>query len=560
MDLFKEESEEDLPLVNRLREDVRRWRESGYRGASQITRELLAWWMRPDRPRRLFFCQRESVETMIYLLEIAIPGRLRTTGFQKFEVTQDQMSQLLRGERSAFKTVSEDFFPRLVDPAIDPGLIPLRRLACKMATGSGKTIVMAMIIAWAFCNRSRNPASKQFPNGILICAPNLTVKKRLQVLSPEDPDNYYDTFDLVPSKYRECMAAGKLLITNWHVFAQKSEHSEDGKSYAVVQKGAETPEAFTKDRLGDLALRLPILVLNDEGHHCWRKRIFSEVDERELLQGKEQEEKETLEDEAEEARVWLAGLDTINNSGLIGKDMDGETEASIIACVDLSATPFYLANSGYPEGSPFPWIVSDFGLVDAIESGIVKVPRLPVRDDAGAKDEAGRPDPKYFRLWRNITSNELGESDYIRRGKPKPDAIFRYAQGALTTLASQWKKQFDRYNEDAGGQVFTPPVLIVVCNNTDIADVFFRKISGECEVDTLDEDGKTIKIKRYNSSEILPELANGAGAQHTIRIDSRLLKKLETDEGETKDQAALRLREIIDTVGKRGGRVSRFAA
>lgn len=221
--------------------------------------------------------------------------------------------------------------------------------------------------------------------------------------------------------------------------------------------------------------------------------------------------------------------------------------------MDLSATPFYLANSGYPEGSPFPWIICDFGLVDAIESGITKVPRLPVRDDVGATDDAGRPDPKYFRLWRNINDKELKPEDYIRRAQPKSDAIYKYAEGALTTLASQWKKQFDKYKDEADGKPFTPPVLIVVCNNTDIADVFFRKISGENEVDTINEDGKSVTVKRFDGSAILPELANNEKNQYTIRIDSKLLKQIDTEEGESKDQAALRLREVIDTVGKRGG-------
>jgi type III restriction enzyme len=553
MDLFKEENEEDLPLVNALRKDVRRWHETDYRGASQVTRELLAWWLRKDSPRRLFFCQQEAVETLIYLLEIAIPGRLRTTGFQKFEVNQDQFSQLLTGVKPDFPGISSDFFPRLIDPATDSGQLALRRMACKMATGSGKTIVMAMIITWAFCNRSRNPASKNFPNGILVCAPNLTIKKRLQVLYPEDPDNYFDYFDLVPAKYRDCMAMGKVLVTNWHAFAPKNEHSEGGKSYAVVNKGDETPDAFTKDRLGDLTQRLPILVLNDEGHHCWRGRVESESEEKKLLKDRDSEEKQTLEEEAEEARVWLTGLDKINNSGLNGKDAQGKSESGIMACVDLSATPFYLANSGYPEGSPFQWIVSDFGLVDAIESGITKVPRLPVRDDVGTIDDAGRPDPKYFRLWRNINDNELKAEDYIQRTKPKPEAIYKYAEGALTTLASQWKKHFDKKREDAHGGPFTPPVLIVVCNNTDIADVFYRKISGESEIDTMDVEGNSIKTKRFDPSTILPDLANSENFQHTIRIDSKLLKKIETEEGESKDQAALRLRELIDTVGKRGG-------
>src|SRR4029079_6312602 len=130
-----------------------------------------------------------------------------------------------------------------------------------------------------------------------------------------------------------------------------------------------------------------------EGHHCWRPNASAQAEKIEEALKKEElnkEEQEKLKEDAEEARVWLAGLDRMNNSGLLGKGVP-----SILAAVDLSATPFYLPNSGYPDGSPFPWLVSDFGLVDAIESGIVKVPRLPVKDDSGGKDDAGRPDPRY---------------------------------------------------------------------------------------------------------------------------------------------------------------------
>lgn len=551
--LFKEENEEDLPLINALRKDVKRWRESGYRGAEETTKELLRWWTRADRPRRLFFCQQESVETIIYLLELALTGRLRTTGYQKFELDAANIDLLLRGEMPTFAKFREDFFPRLIDPSSDAGALALRRLGCKMATGSGKTIVMAMLISWAFCNRARNPASVHFPNAVLVCAPNLTVRKRLKVLCPENPHNYYDAFDLVPPKYRECLNMGKVLVTNWHFFAPKSEQSEGGKSWAVVNKGAEPADAFTKDRLGDLAARLPILVLNDEGHHCWRGRPLSKEEERAIAKDLGKEQKKALEQEEAEARVWLAGLDRINNSGLAGKTKEAQPHPGILACVDLSATPFYLSASGYPEGSPFPWLISDFGLVDAIECGIVKVPRMPVKDTADKKDEAGRPDPKYFRLWHHIAENDLQPGDYIRRGQPKPEAIYKYAEGALVTLAGEWKKQFDKYREDANGQPFIPPVLIVVCDNTEISEVFFRKISGEEEYETADEEGKTVTLSRYVGSAIFPELANGETAKNTIRIDTRMLAQIETDEGESKDEAALRIREIIDTVGKRGG-------
>ena len=110
------------------------------------------------------------------------------------------------------------------------------------------------------------------------------------------------------------------------------------------------------------------MVLNDEAHQAYRPAA---VDENLKLTASEKAERE-------EATVWISGLDEFNRS------------CGVRFCVDLSATPFYLHGSGYIEGSPFPWLVSDFGLVDAIESGIVKIPRLPVSDNTG------RPEPKYF--------------------------------------------------------------------------------------------------------------------------------------------------------------------
>lgn len=545
-DIFAEEERDELPLVNRLREDVRRWRESGYRGATGVTKDLLAYWTRPDTPRPLFFCQIEAVETIIYLLEIAIPGRLSSTGFRNFQVDAANLELLLKGEMPDFAEVSEDFFPRLVDPPAEERLLPLWRLGCKMATGSGKTLVMTMLIAWAFSNRGRNPSSRSFPNAVLVCAPNLTVKQRLQVLRPEDPTNFYDEFDIVPAKYRSYLRTGKVLVTNWHVFAPKSEHDEDGVSYRVVQKGDETPEAFARDRLGDLATRTPILVLNDEGHHCWRPNPAKHAEdwEVEAEKGLSREEKDSLRDEAEEARVWLAGLDRLNNAGL-----SGEGVPCVLAAVDMSATPFYLSNSGYPEGSPFPWLVSDFGLVDAIECGIVKVPRLPVRDDSGAKDEIGRPDPKYYRLWEHVKSS-MKPVDKVGK-RLKPEAVYREAQGALLTLAAQWKSQFDEVLASNIRGAAIPPVMIVVCDATESAQVFFEKISGERQVE--DDQSPSGVRTIYGTGEVLPEFTNTESARHTVRIDSKLLAKLETSAGQTRDEAAQALREIIDTVGQRGG-------
>ena len=246
--LFAEENREELPHVNRLREDVKRWRNSGYRNATNVTRQLLRHWRREDKIRRLFFCQVEAVETVIYLAEIRMGGK-RTAFRPRFEYAD---------------------IAKLVDSPPDADLPSLTRLGCKMATGSGKTVVMAMLIAWAFCNRGQLPSDERFPSAALVVCPNLTIRERLQVLRPDNPANYYEEFDLVPTQLRPFLQGGRVLITNWHRFAPESEHSEGGRSYTVVNKGPESADAFSRRVLGDLYERGPVMVLNDEGHHAYR--------------------------------------------------------------------------------------------------------------------------------------------------------------------------------------------------------------------------------------------------------------------------------------------------
>jgi type III restriction enzyme len=565
LSFLAEEERDDLPLINALRDDVRRWREAGYRGASHVTRDLLQYWVRPDRHRRLFFCQREAVETIIYLAELRFPGRSNRTGFQRFAVSDDDLKKLLAGERpSGSLGGTPDFFPTLIDRSAHGDLIPLRRLGCKMATGSGKTVVMAMLIAWAFCNRGINRESREFPSVVLVCCPNLTVKERLQVLRPEHPGNYYAEFDIVPPKYRPLLQTGKVLVTNWHGFAPESEHKDGDRTYAVVNKGPETPDVFVQRVLGkDMAERLPILVLNDEGHHCWRPKADTENGASLTT-----EERQALKDEAEEARVWLDGLDRVNNCGLAGAGKPG-----VALAVDLSATPFYIKGSNHPEGQPFPWLVSDFGLVDAIESGIVKIPRLPVLDTTG------RPDPKYFRLWERIRE-ELQPGEFLpgRARKPKPDAIWREAEDALRQMAGQWSQRFEQAQAAKPGQEVVPPVLIIVCDNTDIAEVFFRNISGQREEESVTEEeveevltdngdddsedeetearGRSKKPKKrvsYGPSAISELFANTPTRKHTVRIDTKLLAEAESEHPrKRKADAAEALRKVVATVGKRG--------
>lgn len=534
------EGQDDLVVVNQLRQDVARWRESRWEGATPITKELLRHWWSPKRGRRLFFCQLEAVETLIYLAEI-----------------------LQSGKRPRFKPVfSPADLEKLVDTPANPDLLPLIRYGCKMATGSGKTVVMSMLIAWAFCNRGRAPSDVRFSRGVLVCCPNLTVNERLQVLRPERPDNYFVEFDVVPAKLRPLMQNGRVLVANWHKFAPESEHVEDGKSWGVVNKGAETPEAFARRVLGDLYERMPIMVLNDEAHHCYRPAPLEEKLSR--------EEAKAAKSDRDKATVWVEGLDKINNLG--GGRSSGPSRAGIRLCVDLSATPFYLQGSGHVEGSPFPWLVSDFGLVDAIESGIVKIPRLPV------SDTTGRPEPTYFKLWRTIVEERLEPAEFLpgRAKKPKPEAVFREAQGALTQLAAQWVERFKYIEEASPGQEHIPPALIIVCDNVDIAEVFYRKISGEEPIDAAtaqdvaeaeaEEDwggsGANSARRRskpspkvsYGHGVVFPEyFANRAGLKRTIRIDTDLLAKAESDENnKSKKEMAEELRKVVATVGKRG--------
>lgn len=535
MSLLAEEERDDLPLVNALREDVRRWRESGWESASETTKRLLRHWWREDRSRRLFFCQIEAVETIIYLQEILSQGKKpRWTP----QLGLDEFQTLRRGENPRPEEWRARIaqHPKLVDLPHERGLKPISRYGAKMATGSGKTVVMAMLISWAFCNRGTKPGDPRFPRRTLIVCPNLTIKERLSVLYPGDLNNYYEKFDLVPSSLRPELAKGKVLVTNWHWFSPESEVIKVG-GVTVGRLGVETPEAFAKNRLGDLWDDEPLMVLNDEGHHAYRP---APVGENENLTAEEKADRE-------EATVWVSGLDTINAA------------CGISFCVDLSATPFYLHGSGYPEGSPFPWIVSDFSLVDAIESGITKIPRLP------AIDNTGRPDPKYFKLWEHVM-RDLRAGEKLNGGKPKPEVVYRKAEDALLTLAGEWKERFEQLQASTPGQEHRPPVMIIVCDNTDLAEHFHRMISGEelVEVDESeadDDDDDRPKRKRkpkpqkrfQNGLPGFEELWNRKGAEFTLRIDSELLSAAESEDPKaTRKEAAEELRKIVSTVGRAG--------
>jgi len=330
---------------------------------------------------------------------------------------------------------------------------------------------------------------------VLLVCPNLTIRERLQVLLPWKSGNYYEKFDLVPRALLERLQQGKFQIANWHLF----QPQDDSRSRSVVQRGVESNSAFCRRVLKELGNKQNILVINDEAPHAYRPAPLPDELRKQLSP------QEIAEREA--ATVWVSGLDKMARG--------------INFCADFSATPFYIKGSGYPKGEPFPWIVSDFGLVDAIESGIVKIPRVPVDDNTGALI------PRYFRLWEAINQALSASERQTARRRAKPESVLREAEGALATLASEWKRTFDEFQR-TGSPV--PPVIIVVCDNTDLSKLVHEHIA---------------------QGNVLPDLANRDGQEVTFRIDTKLLEEAEAAiEGETKAEAAERLRKVVDTIGK----------
>lgn len=503
--LLADEEEIVLEPANTIRAEVKKWRERGYNGASPITRRLLRHWNDPDRERRLFFCQREAVETIIWLTEV----KKKNIGI--IDIPKDRPN--------------EDEFSELT------------RYAVKMATGSGKTLVMAMIIAWSVLNKVNDPRANWCSKAVLIVGYNLTVKERLggapkSRKTGEEPEralisgakgNYYDKFDLVPAGLKEQLGQAKIMITNWHRFTPL----DDRKKRGARQRGEESALAFTNRVLRDMGPVKNILVLNDEAHHAYRPVPLDESDEKvQKLTAQEKEDKE-------KAKVWVSGLDRINKA------------RGINFCVDLSATPFYNQSSGYIVGSPFRWIVSDFGLADAIECGIVKIPQVPVAHDSG------RLMPEYFALWRWINERLPAKERATGRRKPKPESILREADGALQQLAGQWKERLENFEEE-GRTV--PPCMIIVCDNTNISELVHEYISGEKWEEYIDEKGKKRKRRVYGTGRVFSELLdNTSGVERTVRIDSKLLDEAEfRDEGASKQDAKEALRRKIATVGKEG--------
>lgn len=446
----------ELELVNRIRPRVKAWRENGYPGVTGVTKKLLDHWHDKDaRLYQFFFCQLDAMETLIWLVEAPDAEKVG------------------------------------IDIPSDGGAF--RRICTKLCTGGGKTTVMAMLIAWMVCNKATYPQDKRFSKYIFIVAPGLTVRSRLQVLQTGGSDNYYAQFGVVPVGLMDKLRQGKVMITNWQALAWETDEAI-AKRKSVDKRGAKSDEAYVREVLGEMYRAQNIVVINDEAHHAWRRNPQNK--------GKTKEEKEA----EKQATVWVSGLDRINKV------------RNILCCYDFSATPFAPSGKKNDEEALFGWIVSDFGLNDGIEAGLVKTPRVVVRDDSMPNTDTFKS--KLYHIY----SDETVKDDIGRAAKPEeplPDLLTQ----AYYLLGKDWQALYNAWR-DAGCEV--PPVMITVANRIETA--------------------ARIKYAFDHQRIPVPELCN---SDLTLQIDSKTLDEVASSTGKKADASAA-LREMVDTVGQKG--------
>jgi len=479
---------ESIPQVDDIRQRVAQWRNDGWPGATAVTLELLSHWWDHDRASGrqypFYFCQLEAIETLIWHVE------------------------------------AQPEYRQGICVSGDGG--PFERLCNKMATGSGKTTVMAMLITWQVLNALTYPKSaRKYSSAVFLVAPGLTVKDRLRVLQPGEPANYYDSFVLCPSEsLRQKLNQADILIENWHTLMPLKQQDR-----SVVKKGAEGDEAFTRRVLGKLAIHKGIIVINDEAHHAYRKPADIKVSKAQA---------EALGLDLDEATRWIEGLDRIHKTRRISR------------CFDLSATPFAPTGRSNTEAGLFSWVVSDFGLNDAIEAGLVKTPRVVVRDDALPNSATLRP--KLYHLYREP---EVAE-DLNRRGAEPQEPLPALVQQAYTLLGADWRETARLWREAGHTSL---PVLLTVCNRTETAarvEHYFN--TGKAHWPELQAPERTLRV----DSRVLEKAEIGEAASSDKDYDQRLQQIVDAARipSDRKEQLAGMkkeelLRELVDTVGKR---------
>ncbi|HEX9924259.1 MAG TPA: DEAD/DEAH box helicase family protein, partial [Anaerolineae bacterium] len=473
-----------------------------WRVTPETARLLQHWRQHRFSSIRPFFCQVEAVETLIWLTEVAPKSGKRE---------QDLLERIASANQEA-----------------NPDLY---RLALKMATGAGKTTVMAMIIAWQTINAVRRPTSKRFTRGFLVVAPGITIRDRLRVLQPNDPDSYYASRELAPNDLLPELDKAKIVITNYHAFKLRERVKLASGSRSLLQ--GRGPELNTLETEGQMLQRVMpelmtmknIMALNDEAHHCYREKSGS--DEAEQLKGDERDE---AKKNNEAARLWISGLELVKR------------RLGIAQVVDLSATPFFLRGSGYAEGTIFPWTMSDFSLMDAIECGIVKLPRVPVADNIPGGDM-----PKFRNLWEHIGRRMPKKG----RGKSKtldPLSLPVELQTALEALYGHYKATYELWQK---ADIRTPPAFIIVCQNTAISKLVYDFISG---FQRENDDGSSIYVPgKFELFRNYNEHGNPLARPNTLLIDSEQLESGDALDSQFRAMAADEIeryrREIIQRTG-----------
>jgi type III restriction enzyme len=504
----KDQQYDPTSIINALRRHIDRWRDipnpNDWRVTPETARLLRHWRHHKFNYYKPFFCQVEAVETVIWLTEVA--PKIGKTGKQFLE-------HLANANRDA-----------------NPELM---RLALKMATGAGKTTVMAMLIAWQTINAVRRPNSRNYTRGFLVVTPGLTIRDRLRVLQPNDPDSYYVSRELVPTDMLPELERAKIVITNYHAFKlrERMDLSKGGRSLLQGRgeplKTLETEGQMIQRVMPDLMGMKNILAINDEAHHCYREKP-REDDEAEL----KGEERQEVEKRNEAARLWVSGLEIVNRKlGLSG-------------VLDLSATPFFLRGSGYAEGTLFPWTMSDFSLMDAIECGIVKLPRVPVADNIPGGDM-----PMYRNLWEHIRT-KMPKKGRGKAGNLNPLNLPTQLLTALDALYGHYEKTFKLWEKE---KISVPPCFIIVCNNTSSSKLVYDYISGFYQEH---KDGSSQLVNgRLELFRNFDEHGNPLGRPRTLLIDSEQLESGDALDTKFRTMAADEIerfrREIIERTGDR---------
>ncbi len=538
----------ELQTVSLIRQRLAEWRPLALRGeggVSRVTMELLNYWRRDGREQPLFFAQLEAAETIIFLTEA------RADFLQGIAIPLDEPGEEKQRD----------------------GFAAFRRRCCRMATGAGKTTVMAMLAAWSVLNKVNNKNDRRFSDAILIVCPNVTIRDRLMELDPKKGEaSIYRTRDLIPQPMMPQLSQGRVLTVNWHVFEPHTSQSANkvvktgkrtlvretifigdknttarGRRYitedtlrqqhgmglievieeirdksgtlkrAMIksEKYIETDAAILRRILdGELGTRRNILVFNDEAHHAYR--LHTTDDDK----GNDSDNEMLGDDEMtanyyKEATVWVDGLDKVHKL------------RGINFCADFSATPYFLGKAGDNTNRIFPWTVSNFGLQDAIESGLVKIPQL------AAQDSSGKSVPGYFNIWKwilpQLTPTERGG----KKSGAKPEAIVKYAHTPIAMLGGMWEKTRQEWAVSADPR---PPVFILVCKTKKLAKVVYEWLA--------DDKPPSATIPRAG----LPELRNTEDKQNTICVYSDVQRDIES--GNTKSDETRWMRHTLDTIGK----------